>query len=106
MSFLNLNNKNPKTKSKNDSYVQQAQNIWSMLDDMAASSPKEYKFFDFLSCLFSKSFSSKTYKFWKRFHRQNTQRWQGNDETTRFAHVRCNRNYREDQLKKLLIVTI
>ncbi len=48
--FLNLG-KNPKAnKTNNDAYVQQAQNIWSMLDDMAASNPKEYKFFDFILC--------------------------------------------------------
>lgn len=46
MSFLNLNlKKENNSSSKNDSYMQQAQNIWSMLDDMATSDPNSYKYF-------------------------------------------------------------
>jgi hypothetical protein len=44
MSFLNLNLKKENTSSsKKDSYIQQAQNVWSMLDDMAVNDPKAYK---------------------------------------------------------------
>ena len=44
MSFLNLNLQSETNKSpKSDAYLQQAQNIWSMLDDMALNEPKSYK---------------------------------------------------------------
>ena len=51
MSFLNLNLKKENTSSpKTDAYVQQAQNVWSMLDDMAANDPKAYKL---IKCIFN-----------------------------------------------------
>lgn len=43
--FFKLN-KNPdigQDQTKNDSYMKQAEHLWSMLDDMASSSPDSYK---------------------------------------------------------------
>ena len=45
-SLFKLNKQTDKLDNKK-SNVKQAENIWSMLDDMAASNPKEYKFLDF-----------------------------------------------------------
>ncbi|CAF0714461.1 unnamed protein product [Brachionus calyciflorus] len=43
MDFLKLSKTS--NDSNNDSYLQQAQHIWSMLDDMASNSPQSYKNF-------------------------------------------------------------
>ncbi len=42
MDDLKLNNET-KNSSENNSYMTQAQNLWSMLDDMASNDPKSYK---------------------------------------------------------------
>jgi hypothetical protein len=41
-SFLKLK-KDSESVNKNDSYVKQAEHIWSMLDEMASASPDSYK---------------------------------------------------------------
>jgi hypothetical protein len=40
--FLKLK-KDSEIGNKSDSYVKQAEHIWSMLDDMASASPDSYK---------------------------------------------------------------
>lgn len=44
MDFLNLSKNSD--DSRNDSYMKQAQHIWSMLDDMATNNPQSYKYVD------------------------------------------------------------
>ena len=42
--FLKIN-QDSKGNLKNDAYMKQAEHLWSMLDDMASSSPDSYKYY-------------------------------------------------------------
>jgi hypothetical protein len=42
-SFLKLNKDHKLNEPKNETYMKQAEHLWSMLDDMATSSPDSYK---------------------------------------------------------------
>ena len=46
--FLKLKKEDAPTGPKNDSYMKQAEHLWTMLDEMATSTPSEYKYFFFI----------------------------------------------------------
>lgn len=48
-SFLKLKKDNADTDPKNSSYMKQAEHLWTMLDEMASSTPSEYKYFSFIN---------------------------------------------------------
>ena len=53
-SLFKINKSNP-TELDSDKYAKQAENIWSMLDDMSASDLESYKFVIYLLSFYIKA---------------------------------------------------